>query len=59
MYLVWVICIWSGVHFIKNVETEEGIKDMANITLITITEGVANAKQIEAKFKLKARPEST
>jgi hypothetical protein len=32
---------------------------MANIALITITEGVANAKQIEAEFKLKAGPELT
>jgi hypothetical protein len=49
----------QGFHFIKSAETEEGIKDMANIALITITEGVANAKQIEAEFKLKAGPEST
>jgi hypothetical protein len=49
----------QGFHFIKSAVTEEGIKDMSNIALITITEGVATAKQIEAEFRLKAGPESS
>jgi hypothetical protein len=47
----------QGFHFIKSAVTEEGIKDMSNIALITITEGVATAKQIEAEFRLKAGPD--
>jgi hypothetical protein len=32
---------------------------MSNTALITITEGVATAKQVENEFKLKAGPAST
>ena len=37
----------QGFHFIKSSSSEEGIKDMSNIALITITKGVVNAKQVE------------
>jgi hypothetical protein len=49
----------QGFHFIKSSSNDDGIKDMSNTALITITEGVATAKQVENEFKLKAGPAST
>lgn len=49
----------QGFHFIKSTTSDDGIKDMSNIALITITQGVVSAKQIESEFRLKAGPEST
>jgi hypothetical protein len=49
----------QGFHVIESTNTEDGIKDMSTTTLITVTSGQVNARQIENEFKLKAGPNST
>lgn len=49
----------QGFHFIESSSNEEGLKDMSNVALVTVTSGQATARQIEGEFKLKARPSST
>jgi hypothetical protein len=44
---------------IESTSTEEGIKDMSTIALVTVTSGQATARQIENEFKLKAWPNSS
>jgi hypothetical protein len=49
----------QGFHVIESASTEEGIKDMSNVALVTVTSGQADARQIEREFKMKAGPNST
>lgn len=44
---------------IESAMSDEGIKDMSNTTLITITTCDASAKPIKNEFKVKAGPTST
>lgn len=49
----------QGFHFIKSSAAKEGIKDMSNTALITVTIRTTIAKKIENEFKIIAGPEST
>lgn len=42
----------QGFHFIKSSTAKEGIKDMSNTALITVTTRITTAKQIENEFKI-------
>lgn len=42
-----------GFHVIESTSTDQGIKDMSNTALITITSGVVSAIQLENEFKVK------
>ncbi|CAO2203360.1 unnamed protein product [Urochloa humidicola] len=49
----------QGFHIIQDDSRGGNCNDKTNLALITVTEGVANARQIENEFKAKAGPNST
>jgi hypothetical protein len=48
-----------GFHIIQDNEYGEATKELTNTAVITIKEGVVNARQIEGEFKAQAGPTST
>jgi hypothetical protein len=48
-----------GFHIILDDEYGEAIKELTNTAVITIKEGVVNARQVEGEFKAQAGPAST
>jgi hypothetical protein len=44
---------------IESTSCDEGIRDMSNVALVTVTSGQATARQIESEFKLKVGPNSS